>query len=510
MDLEIFEKKFKLAKEDSADLKAVLRRVGDTDYDKDIAIAEVHCEEAQKELRADTKNCDAIRLQLAENEQVYNDLTEQIDSIPTERLNIKKLVEKRKQLTTNIQDTKDNISELKQEIVQFDGKLKTYDDFLTTINIEELLEEKKQYDDFKQRYDETVNRARIMDNDYKTMAKKLNLLDEVPCGDAFVTSCKFIADAHSASLDLPVLEKTIIEKIEEAKGYKKKVVSVNSAEMVELIDRYNETIIAKNGIEIEKRDNKVSIEKLFAKIKTMSVELSETNEKIALYEDNKEAIQNIENLIFSRDEISDKIESNKKGIEVFEEGLSVHNRTIGSLEQKVETLKEKKQELLDIRAEFAAYDLFMRCMHSNGIAYHIIKRRLPVINEEIAKTISNIVDFEVFFQEDGNKLDVLIKHPNFEARPIEMGSGAEKTLASMGIRLALLSVSSLPKGNIFILDEPGTALDAENMEGFIRMLDLVKTYFKTVILISHLDSLKDIVDTEITIDKTNGYARINQ
>ena len=91
-----------------------------------------------------------------------------------------------------------------------------------------------------------------------------------------------------------------------------------------------------------------------------------------------------------------------------------------------------------------------------------------------------------------------------------MASGAEKSLTAMAIRLALPGVSSLPTGDIFILDEPGTALDAENMEGFIRMLDLVKTYFKTVILISHLDSLKDIVDTEITIDKTNGYARINQ
>mgnify|MGYP002623767383 FL=1 len=249
---------------------------------------------------------------------------------------------------------------------------------------------------------------------------------------------------------------------------------------------------------------------MFAKIKTLTADLDETNDKIALYEDNKEAIQNIENLISSRDEIEKKIADTKKEIESYEEILSTHNRTIGSLEQKVETLVEKKQELLDIRAEFAAYDLFMRCMHSNGIAYDIIKRRLPVINEEIAKTISNIVDFEVFFQEDGNKLNVLIKHPNYEARPIEMGSGAEKTLASMGIRLALLSVSSLPKGNIFILDEPGTALDAENMEGFIRMLDLIKTYFKTVILISHLDSLKDIVDMEITIEKNNGYARIDQ
>ena len=132
-----------------------------------------------------------------------------------------------------------------------------------------------------------------------------------------------------------------------------------------------------------------------------------------------------------------------------------------------------------------------------------------MINQEIAKVLTNIVDFEVFFQESGNKLDVLIKHPNYEARPIEMGSGAEKTLASMGIRLALLSVSSLPKGNIFILDEPGTALDAENMEGFIRMLDLVKTYFKTVILISHLDNLKDSADMVLPIAKKDGYASIN-
>ena len=149
-------------------------------------------------------------------------------------------------------------------------------------------------------------------------------------------------------------------------------------------------------------------------------------------------------------------------------------------------------------------------MHSNGIAYDIIKKKLPVINEEIAKVLANIVDFEIFFEDDGKKMNVFIKHPRHEARPLEMGSGAEKTLAAMAIRLSLLSVSSLPKGDLFILDEPGTALDEENMEGFIRILELIKTYFKTVLLISHLDSLKDCVDTQITIDKTSGYAHVNQ
>jgi DNA repair exonuclease SbcCD ATPase subunit len=80
----------------------------------------------------------------------------------------------------------------------------------------------------------------------------------------------------------------------------------------------------------------------------------------------------------------------------------------------------------------------------------------------------------------------------------------------MAIRLSVLSVSSLPKGNLFVLDEPGTALDEENMEGFIRMLELIKVYFKNVLLISHLDSLKDCVDTQIVIDMKGGYASIDQ
>ena len=150
----------------------------------------------------------------------------------------------------------------------------------------------------------------------------------------------------------------------------------------------------------------------------------------------------------------------------------------------------------------------MRCVHTNGIAYDIIRRQLPIINQEIAKILTNIVDFEIYFEADNKNLNIFIKHPRFEGRPLDMGSGAEKTLAAMAIRLALLSVSSLPKSDIFILDEPGTALDVENMDGFISILELIKTYFKTVILISHLDGLKDCVDQQIMIEKKEGFAHI--
>ena len=152
----------------------------------------------------------------------------------------------------------------------------------------------------------------------------------------------------------------------------------------------------------------------------------------------------------------------------------------------------------------------MVCCHPSGISYEIIKKKLPVINNEIQKILTNVVDFEVFFESEDKKLDILIRHPKHSPRPLELGSGAEKSMAAMAIRLALLNVSSLPKSDLFIMDEPGTALDESNLEGFTRIIDLVKSYFKTVFLISHMDSLKDIVDTTINIEKVGDYARVNQ
>jgi exonuclease SbcC len=148
-------------------------------------------------------------------------------------------------------------------------------------------------------------------------------------------------------------------------------------------------------------------------------------------------------------------------------------------------------------------------MHPNGISYEIIKSKLPEINQEIAKILTNIVEFSIYLENDDDKLDIMIKHPKYEARPLEMGSGAEKTLASTAIRLALLTVTTLPKGNIIIFDEPGTALDPENVVGFVKILEIVKQYFDIVLVISHLDVLKDAIDNQIIIEKKDGYAYIN-
>ena len=78
------------------------------------------------------------------------------------------------------------------------------------------------------------------------------------------------------------------------------------------------------------------------------------------------------------------------------------------------------------------HTIYMQCMHSNGIAFDIIKKKLPIINEEIAKTIANIVDFNIFFEVDGNKIEIYIQHPKHDARPLENGLRCRKNNCCYG------------------------------------------------------------------------------
>ena len=184
-------------------------------------------------------------------------------------------------------------------------------------------------------------------------------------------------------------------------------------------------------------------------------------------------------------------------------------KTLGSAQQRVELLKAEHQELRDLEKKAYLYDCYIEAVNTNGIPYQIIQEKIPVINQEIASFLVGVVDFDIYFECNDKNLDIFIKHPEQDPRPIEMASGAEKTMASMAIRLALLSVSSLPKIDLFILDEPGTALDEDNLSGFIDILELIKMNFSTTLLISHLQSLKDSVDKEITIQNTNKGAKVS-
>ena len=89
LDLEIFEKKFKLAKEDAADMKGALRRLEGRDFTSDINVAETELAEAIEGLgrtRRDYVKSYADQINAAG--KFLQGLKEKMDSIPAEIINI--------------------------------------------------------------------------------------------------------------------------------------------------------------------------------------------------------------------------------------------------------------------------------------------------------------------------------------------------------------------------------------------------------------------------------------
>ena len=340
------------------------------------------------------------------------------------------------------------------------------------------------------------------------LQEKTKLLNDIPCGDKFL-SCKFIKDAYAAKMQIPLYEDSINNDKVEHDQLKKEIENYDIKNIYSQISKYDQIVVKKSQTEKDILKLEVEVQKLTNEISTTETELVKIEAKVEQYKKNNDLFQKINELkdkLFNSKNEANKL--NNRLTKLDEQVIQTYIK-VGSTKNKIQTLENEKQELEQYRNEYAAYDYFMRCMHPNGISYEIIKKKLPVINAEISKVLSNIVDFEVYFEDDGARLNVFIKHPKYDARPIEMGSGAEKTIAAMAIRLSLLQVSNLPKCNFMVMDEPGTALDSENMEGFIRILDMVKNYYDVVLLISHMDALKDVADTIITIDKKDGYAYVS-
>jgi exonuclease SbcC len=495
LDLQFFDKKFKFAKEDAQSSKVLIKKLQGRDYDKEIQKAQDALEQHKAAILE--VEADKIRLEakLAFASQNVQNLSIKISNIPTDVIDIHEVQSEIKKTKNKIISLSDSIiddaSRLHSERERFD-KISNLLETLDYNNLTSSLVSIEEAESSLQTHTQLIEVA----------TEKKKLLEDIPCGTTY-PACKFIRDAHVATAVIPETE----SKIEELQD---RLSNLNPQVVRDHLDKYRKLEKKQSETDGFIKDLQLSIERRKSALDRHKALMDELAQKQASYNDNKEAIENLEKLLKEKELYVKETQSVKEQVESNSQKKIDFYKSLGSEEQRIQDLKERRLEFETIQSEYSSYDLFLRCMHPNGIAYDIIKQKLPVINEEIAKILANVVDFEIFFETTGNKFDIFIKHPKHEARPIEMASGAEKTMAAMAIRLALLSVSSLPKSDLFILDEPGTALDEENMAGFIQILGLIKVYFKNVLLISHLDSLKDCVDMQIVIEKEAGFAKVNQ
>ena len=334
--------------------------------------------------------------------------------------------------------------------------------------------------------------------------KSVKKLGEVPCGDEFPT-CKFIKDSYKDKKIINDQKETVqssILALKDAKISLESVLSENAEKKIKKYDamikrqadlsvQISSLIVKHNNIENEIGQSKSSLSRECSILDDMSSHLVKDEENPA------SVIRS--NIILLEDEIQ---RIDKKRLRLFED--------VASLRVQISDMENKRKEFEKFKIDLKTYDLFMQAVSKKGIPLQIMMSQLPLINAEISRILQGVVGFTVELEadEDTNAMDVFINYGD-SRRVIELASGMEKMMSSLAIRVALINVSSLTKTNMLIIDEGFGALDETNIESCSRLLESLKKWFRNIIIISHVDEIKDVVDNSLEITKNEKNAKVS-
>ena len=175
---------------------------------------------------------------------------------------------------------------------------------------------------------------------------------------------------------------------------------------------------------------------------------------------------------------------------------------------QINSLTKTIKEVAELEYELDLYTQYLAAVGRDGISYQIICNIIIEIEKEVNSILSQIVDFTVQFETDGKNIVPYISYSDRGKWPIELTSGFERSVISIAIKVAIVEISNLPKCNYCAIDESFSTLDAENLASIPTLFSILKNYYDFLLVISHLDALKDATDKQIEITHENGLAKV--
>jgi DNA repair protein SbcC/Rad50 len=262
--------------------------------------------------------------------------------------------------------------------------------------------------------------------------------------------------------------------------------------------------IAGLGTEIENR--KSEIENLEAEYQTAKANLDEA-------EAGSPDLEDAERELFRVREEENKVRSE-----------------LGGAQQRVDILRtqrERKKEFAKEREEFqkqiGRHRALERAFGKDGVPALLIEQALPQIEVKANEILDRLSDGQMSIRfvtqteykdkkRDDLKetLDIQISD-SAGIRNYEMYSGGEAFRVNFAIRLALSEILAQRKGarlQTLVIDEGFGSQDTQGRQRLIEAINLVKNDFARILVITHLDELKDAFPTRIEVEKTGRSSTI--
>ncbi|MEW6717591.1 MAG: SMC family ATPase [Chloroflexota bacterium] len=228
-------------------------------------------------------------------------------------------------------------------------------------------------------------------------------------------------------------------------------------------------------------------------------------------------------LAVARAEAPDVEQAERKLLDV-QEQENLIRLEVGAAQQQVDVLKGLKgrqKELTAQRQELALkvdrYQVLEKAFGKNGVPALLIEQALPQIEMKANEILDRLslgsmsVQFVTQRAYKDRKRDDLRETLDIRisdsagVRDYEMYSGGEAFRVNFAIRLALSEVLARRAGarlQTLVIDEGFGSQDAIGRQRLVEAINLIKPDFAKILVITHIDELKDVFPTRIEVEKT--------
>jgi DNA repair exonuclease SbcCD ATPase subunit len=187
--------------------------------------------------------------------------------------------------------------------------------------------------------------------------------------------------------------------------------------------------------------------------------------------------------------------------------------TAGQLVARTEQALEERRRV-DARARVLATEVrvlaaLQKCYHVNGIPCTLMETYVPEVQNEVNRILHHIAPFMVEISVQHHSVEFYKIPDNGGARVhLECTSGYEKFVASLALRIAFRNFSLIGQPDFMILDEGFSSADSTNVASFGPLFRYLREHFRFVLMVSHINELKQEVDCQLPLTQHGGRSQI--
>ena len=502
LDLQIFDDMLKVAKNEMTELRGEMKSAPDKNW-KDLITEQVRIKDTM------TQEKEEVESEISELKQKRDDLKLQLAALPSSSLYTKTQVDDQ---VNHLSDLNEKRSRLKTTIVSLSQALDACTKKLEKIEIikqqfpiESLREEYELQKSLQSQQEVIDTRLELEVQRMESKKRAAKKLERVPCGDEY-PKCPYIKDAHKASSELDDQKAVIASIRKELRALKSNLSKLIEKGLSDRLEKYEDILQKEHALRLKSSETKLEMREAEGEHQTLKTDIN--NGKSLLREMRLRSIDEEKDGAVIR--MKRELSRTEERINELDAERIYLTEQLGLSKQKALTLNEEMERFGAIKSRWETYNTFVQAVDKKGIPLTILSLQLPQINNELRKILQGVVNFELSLEAelDSNNMDIFIDYGD-SRRIIECGSGMEKMISSLALRVALINVCNAPRSDILIIDEGFGALDDKNIEACSRLLTSLKKYFANILIISHVDAMKDVVDNVLDIQKNgkDSYVR---